>query len=183
MGSQIRDSVATWTVLWYYPFMTKNCDYPNCDAKREGTYRFCSPHRRCRTPLEGEKTCPVEDCEYAASISGMCGFHNQRRKNGVDLNQPKRKTGGGTGWFIDKDGYLRRKVGTRWYREHRVVMAEHLGRDLLPNETVHHKNGVRTDNRIENLELWSTSQPAGQRVQDKVAWARHIIDLYGSVSV
>ena len=57
-------------------------------------------------------------------------------------------------------------------------MEQHIGRPLLKNETVHHMNGDRKDNRIENLELWSKSQPAGQRVADKLKWAREIQETY-----
>lgn len=57
-------------------------------------------------------------------------------------------------------------------------MAEVIGRPLKPNETPHHKNGVRHDNRPENLELWVKNQPAGQRAVDLLAWAREIIQTY-----
>ena len=66
---------------------------------------------------------------------------------------------------------------------HRKIMQEHLGRPLLKNENVHHKNGDRKDNRLSNLELWSTSQPTGQRVEDKLRWAREFLRLYEGVDL
>jgi len=70
----------------------------------------------------------------------------------------------------------------RWMLEHRHVMEVTLGRPLFPGENVHHINGDRLDNRPENLELWVTRQPHGQRVEDILAWAHEVIARYGSVS-
>ena len=65
-------------------------------------------------------------------------------------------------------------------KQHRLVMEQHLGRRLLPNENVHHKNGARHDNRRENLELWVKPQPCGQRVTDRLSDARRTLSLYGT---
>ncbi|MFK5143461.1 HNH endonuclease [Klebsiella pneumoniae] len=43
---------------------------------------------------------------------------------------------------------------------------------------MHHKNGNKKDNRPENLELWSSNHPSGQRIEDLLLWAQEIIKRY-----
>jgi hypothetical protein len=112
-------------------------------------------------------------------------MHWQRAKASKDLNAPPKQgkprvPRGTRARFVERTGYVTNvgPDGKRDY-EHRLVMQATLGRSLEQGESVHHKNGNREDNRPENLELWSTTQPSGQRVEDKVEWARQILGQYG----
>ena len=135
--------------------------------------RLNRPVKRPRVP-KGE-TCSLPGCHRPQRSLTLCSLHYARSKSdsGIPMNAPPVREVGVRDWRTTSEGYIARwDNATRNYEfEHRYVMERHLGRELVKGENVHHLNGVRNDNRIENLELWSTSQPSGQRVEDKTAWA------------
>jgi HNH endonuclease len=139
--------------------------------------------------------CAVCDGDFVQSRVShtlYCSFNckklaQSRINQGICVNGPKKHIHGSG--YITKTGY---RVISKMHHpnsikgkrsgqimEHTFVMSEHLGRPLRKGETVHHVNGIRDDNRIENLELWNSSHPYGQRVEDKITFYKEFLDLYG----
>lgn len=174
-----------------------SCSAPGCSAaaERQG---FCGMHyRRVQAggvpggpatlkERQAGRLCDVAGCDRPCRTKGLCEMHRLRRGRGNPLGSAGPTPGHercaasvaarqakARYRYTNADGYIvvRDTASGERIREHRLVMESHIGRRLHSHENVHHVNGVRDDNRIENLELWSVSQPPGQRVVDRTAWA------------
>ena len=181
--------------------MTDSCIARNCDrpsrTKKPG---YCSAHQnRIRRHGDPQEDIPVKsysetgvcyapDCSKTVQARGLCATHDWRLTHWGTFSTEGRRLifraeiGARR---IDNDGYIKLKLPDHveahndgWAYEHRVVISDHLGRKLTKTENVHHINGDRHDNRLENLELWNTAQPAGQRPEDKVKYALEMLSLY-----
>lgn len=142
------------------------------------TKKYCS-----RSCADIGKKIPVPHFDCA-----QCGKNRARRKfgnkSGYDYttkhcskqcaNDALRKEG----WCTDKHGYKCAVFNGKQVFEHRAIMESMIGRKLALEETVHHINGDRADNRPANLELWSSRHGKGQRVSDKVAFAVSLLRQY-----
>lgn len=157
------------------PIITCN----QCGELRPAPARYKSCHQCIyeRRKTNAQNRCT--ECGDLLSLStksflcrscGAKGRRNTQWKGGTTIAR------GGYRLILRPDHPNATKTG--YVMEHVVVMSEHIGRPLRPEENVHHKNGVRDDNRLENLELWSTAQPRGQRIEDKVIWAVELLTLY-----
>lgn len=122
--------------------------------------------------------CKVEGCDRILGRTGgkgMCRLHHRRWRDTGDpgpAGLTMAAQGSGT---TNSQGYRVIRVDGQNVKEHRYVMEQDRGHPLRPWENVHHMNGLKADNRIENLELWVTMQPTGQRVSDLVAF---VVEYY-----
>lgn len=134
-----------------------------------------------RTFHPSDAICAVPECGQRQRKLAWCDFHYQRHRVHGDVEWAPSyympRLSGGYTMIHEPDNPMSNPKG--FVFEHRAAIGRVLGRPLTKEENVHHKNGDRRDNRLSNLELWSTSQPKGQRVVDKVAWARDLLAQYG----
>jgi hypothetical protein len=172
-----------------------NCSFNEC-VRKAYAKDFCQSHYKMS--LRGEKlrklrpresarldTCTFDGCHKPHKGNSLCSGHNYQMKKFGELQPLKYNNPGEWGeWYVNGSGYVMRTKTKNKIREnqlqHRHVMEQKIGRQLLPGENVHHINGIRSDNRIENLELWVSSQPSGQRVEDMVNWAKEILERYNN---
>lgn len=172
----------------------RSCAVDGCDRDVK-TRGWCHGHYqrwyrhgdvRADIPLRAAGPCEIPSCGRQRYARGLCATHYKRMLATGDARaeEPIRSPGA-DGWV--NHGYLVVCVPPedRWLSygetqmaEHRLVMARLLERPLEPDENVHHRNGDRQDNRAQNLELWTTSQPSGQRLDDKLHHALELLRRY-----
>lgn len=154
------------------------CKVSGC-TRRVHCKGACQPHyRQLRKYDPSLPECAGLNCDVRAKVAGFCDscYARLRRCGNPDYVPSVQE------WTTTKAGYVRkRNLDGRpgeVMLQHRVVMEAMLGRSLESFENVHHKNGIRSDNRPENLELWVKPQPAGQRPEDLAQWVvEHYPDL------
>lgn len=156
-----------------------------CPAHYQRLLRYGDPLMGGMLRTKKPPECKIEGCSSVVVSRSLCSAHYSTWRR---LGDPLAKSEWAKkreGKLIDPDGYVHvydpdhpnKRRGGR-VPEHRHVMSKIIGRPLLTSESVHHKNGVITYNDPSNLELWVTSQPAGQRPADLVAWAKEILRTY-----
>lgn len=171
--------------------MRQKCNIPDCGKPRQAR-GMCTPHyyqwRRTDDAKRVFGECSVDGCSELTVSLGLCTMHYLRHRRDGDVGEAQRRRAIAGMGFLTSDGY--RVVYRKGHpnadvngqiKEHTLVMSEMIGRALFPDETVHHRNGIRDDNRPENLELRASHHPRGQTPEDLLEWAHEIIERYGGI--
>lgn len=167
------------TTCWYeFQKASKIVPCAHCGTSFKKTYakqKACSVE--CGNQLKMvDKGCVCKQCgtlfkrphgKQRMFCSNSCAMFNRE-------NSPTGKAHPQGASFTNSNGYIQVKTGSKWAMQHRVVVEENIGRALTEQERVHHKDGNRSNNSLDNLELWamkgmSKKDPSGQRWSDLIS--------------
>lgn len=168
----------------------EKCKVPGCKNMSHFFHGLCGTHQyrmqrhgSYELPAKPKKKCVISKCNLESDGLGYCDEHRKRLLHSESYNFPISKDA----TLLDPRGYRKMcltyhpnaQKGSHQIFEHTLVMSNIIGRPLRKGETVHHKNGLRGDNRPSNLELRTTNHGRGQSVLDMLKFCREYIQEYG----
>lgn len=188
--AQFKTRGTTWDIHGKPPGTP--CNWEGCESITDSSrVNRCITHRGKCSINDGHNWCARTTIRKSGEVGDVCPMHSQRLHESGDYgpvsghrNARTDRSLDGERRSINNSGYVTLSVrdfsGKLIKRlEHRVVMEEYLGRPLLPEETVHHLNGDKTNNSLKNLQLWASRHPRGMRILDLIEYANEILAEYG----